>query len=182
MNTLKPVNPYIFKQNGTMQSNFNKEVGDNAKPSAKVGVQKNMSERPNNITESTSSNSEKIGNTEISKYIALMVKMENGVESGNLDKSNVQDLMDTFSQKIDELSPNTRKKLFSSYMFKETGISSEANFSEEATKMITEGMESDREKIFSFLKSNDFISALKNEPLEGQTFSPSQISRKASFG
>ncbi|KAK3604026.1 hypothetical protein CHS0354_026827 [Potamilus streckersoni] len=175
-----PINPYIFKETSKPTSatdaKSQQEAGV-AKTAGKIPVQKN--EPAAKPAETETLTADKIEQTEISKFIGLIVKLENGVDKGAVSEQDVHTMMGLFQDKLESVTLRDKKILENSLAYKEMQIGEGRNFEEHASEKLINGSEEERQAVFNFLKSKEFISILKDEALEVPTFNPREMKTPA---
>ncbi|NQU65325.1 MAG: hypothetical protein HQ517_13720 [SAR324 cluster bacterium] len=107
---------------------------------------------------------------QISDYMKMISRFENKVKQDEIDKKDLDRLMQSLEEKILSLNDQQKTKLKNIEFFKKRGIENLKSMRETLIEMFDS--EKDRENFFEFLKSPEFVTLLLNEQEQLNSYKP----------
>jgi hypothetical protein len=107
---------------------------------------------------------------QINDYMKMISRFENKVKQDEIEKEDLERVMQALEDKILSLDEQQKHKLKNIEFFKEKGIENLKTMKETLIEMFDD--QSERETFFEFLKSPEFVTVLLNEPKVFESYKP----------
>lgn len=104
----------------------------------------------------------------IDEYLTLISRLENRIKNGEIKDEELNKILTALEKKIESLSDKSRIRLFQLDEFKKMKIEDQKLLKKALIERIKDTRE--RDKVFNFLKSKEFIATLKGQPDKPLTY------------
>ncbi len=111
-------------------------------------------------------------NSLINKYLIMVARLENGINTGSLNGAEIKDLVSNISTKVENLGEREQAFLNQSEKFKELGLNTK-NFRKNLSQLLNTG--ETRDSALALLKSKEFLGSIKDEPRVAMVYSRSKL-------
>lgn len=178
----KPIKNFAKNvKNGNESIKNNKQNPESSASQAKQSQKIEKTDKLSNLKKSSqdSKTNKKPGedSPEIDEYLKMISRLETKVKKDEIEEEDLEKVINALEEKILTLSEQDKVKLKNVEFFKKEGIENLKNMKKTLTEMFNDELE--RDKLFDFLKSPEFIGILLKEDEDAVTYTrPKGIANK----